>query len=129
MRFKKQKTPRNSTMPQSYLKKNDLVAIPFDKGVGICLMKNEQYHEKMNNIIHLPQFEKYVKPRINAKDAVIKEEERVIEKLESLLKGNHLRNCLQGDAKLYTRYMDDIFQDVACQQSDSTLVKINSIPA
>ena len=89
-RCKKQKTPRNISMTKAYLKKNDLVAVPFDKGVGICLMKKEQYHEKMNNIISLPQFEKVVKPRRNARDSVFKEEDRILEKLESLLKENHI---------------------------------------
>ena len=56
-----------------------MTAITFDKGVGICLMKKEQYHEKMNSIINLSQFEKYVKPRINAKDMVMKEEDSYIE--------------------------------------------------
>ena len=29
---------------------------------------------------------------------------------------------IQGDAKLYTRYMDDIFREIARQESDATLV-------
>ena len=57
---KQTKPSRNVMMTQRYLKNNSLLAIPFDKGVGICLMKKETYFEKMNSIINLPQFEKTV---------------------------------------------------------------------
>jgi len=35
----KQKTPRNAHMTKKYLKENNLLALPFDKGIGICIMK------------------------------------------------------------------------------------------
>ena len=52
-------------MTKKYLKDNDLdlLAIPFDKGIGICVMKKETYHMKMDTIINLPQFEKVQKKR------------------------------------------------------------------
>ena len=28
-------------MTKKYLKDNDLMAIPFDKGIGVCIMKKE----------------------------------------------------------------------------------------
>ena len=51
---KKLKMSRNIQMTRKYLKDHDLLAVPFDKGVGICIMKKEVYHEKMNTIINLP---------------------------------------------------------------------------
>ena len=33
------KTSRNITMTKKYLKEKDLLCIPFDKGVGLCVMK------------------------------------------------------------------------------------------
>ena len=81
---KQTKPSRNVMMTQRYLKNNSLLAIPFDKGVGICLMKKETYFEKMNGIINLPQFEKTVNKRKNAKHPVIKEEERVKDILKKL---------------------------------------------
>ena len=50
-------------LTKKYLKENNLLAIPFDKGVGICIMKTETYHDKMNTIIQLPQFQKIVNSR------------------------------------------------------------------
>ena len=49
-------------MTQRYLKQNDLLAVPFDKGVGICLMKRDTYQRKMDDILSLDQFEKLVYP-------------------------------------------------------------------
>ena len=83
-RCKRMKTSRNVQMTKKYLKDHGLLAIPFDKGVGICIMKQEDYHAKMDAIIQLPQFEKYVKPRKNAKHPVLKEQERIHEILKSL---------------------------------------------
>ena len=52
------KCSRNLMLTKKYLIDNDLLAIPFDKGVGICIMKKEVYHAKMKTILELPQFEK-----------------------------------------------------------------------
>ena len=59
----KQKPARNLTLTKKYLKDNDLLAIPFDKGVGICIMKRERYEAKMMEILNLPQLEKVVTKR------------------------------------------------------------------
>ena len=81
---KKMKTSRNILLTQKYLKENNLLAIPFDKGIGICVMGKKTYESKMNSIINLPQFEKVVKNRKNAKHPILKEEERVISILKNL---------------------------------------------
>ena len=49
----KQKTPRYLSMTKKYLKDKDLLAIPFDKGIGICLMKKETYEAKMADLLKL----------------------------------------------------------------------------
>ena len=84
-------------MTQRYLKENKLLAIRFDKGIGICLMKKETYHEKMNNIINLPQFEKLQNTRKNAKHPVMKEEERIKGTLSDLVKEGKI------DEELYVK--------------------------
>ena len=67
-------------------KEKDLLAVPFDKGIGICVMKKGTYHENLNKIINLPQFQKLQNSRKNVKHPVLKEEERVKNILTSLLK-------------------------------------------
>ena len=32
---------------QKYLRDNALIAVPFDKGVGFCVMKKSTYTEKL----------------------------------------------------------------------------------
>ena len=95
-RCKKLKTSRNIQMTRKYLKDHDLLAIPFDKGVGICVMKKQSYHEKMDKIISLPQFEKWIKPRKNAKHPVLKEQERVRETLKTLIEEEKIRGIIRG---------------------------------
>ena len=71
-------------MTKRYLKEHDLLAIPFDKGIGICLMKSTTYNYKLKNIFTLPQFEKYQPPRKNAKNPILKEEEKICKALEQM---------------------------------------------
>ena len=74
---KKLKTSRHLKMTKKYLKDNDYLAVPFDKGVGICIMTKNDYQKKMDKLINLPQFQKVEKGRANAKNPILKEEERV----------------------------------------------------
>ena len=95
---RKQKPSRNIHLTKQYLKQNGLIAVPFDKGIGICIMPIETYKEKIKDIINLPQFEKIVPKRKNEKHPVFKEEEKVIEKLKEL----H-RTCEISD-KMYEKF-------------------------
>ena len=87
---KKMKSSRNILLTKKYLKEKDLLAIPFDKGIGICIMKRETYNSKTEAIINLPQFEKVEKKRKNEKHLIIKEEERVISILKFLKEQNKI---------------------------------------
>ena len=93
-RCKKMKTSKNIQMTKRYLKEHQLLAIPFDKGVGICIMRKETYHEKMEAIINLPQFQKYEGCRKNAKHPILKEEERITKTLKSLLNKGQIDETL-----------------------------------
>ena len=48
------KASRNIVITKKYLKDNALIAVPFDKGIGMCVMKKEAYNEKLIKIINLP---------------------------------------------------------------------------
>eukprot|EP00794_Sanderia_malayensis_P010390 gene10390-11471_t len=73
------------------------MAIPFDKGIGICIMSVEMYKSKLNDVIKLPQFEKVLPKRKNEKHPVLKEEERIT----SILKDLRERDKIMGT--LYDR--------------------------
>jgi len=76
-RCKKQHPPRNLKLTKLFLKKHSLLAVPFDKGTGFCIMKSTEYETKLMDILSLPQFEKIIDTRKNAKDALLKEHERI----------------------------------------------------
>ena len=86
-------------MTKRYLRDNKLLAVPFDKGIGICLMKSETYHDKMDDILRLPQFQKVLKKRKNAKHPVLKEEERIIDFLKELLTKGEIGETLYNKMK------------------------------
>ena len=44
---RKQKASRHVQATKRYLKEKSLLAVPFDKGVGICVMKKHTYEEKI----------------------------------------------------------------------------------
>ena len=89
-----QKTPRNLHLTKHNLKENRLIAVPFDQGIGICLMPTETYKEKIKAITDLPQFEKVVPKHKNEKHPVFKEEEKVIEKLKELNRTGEINDKL-----------------------------------
>jgi len=51
---RRMKSCRNITMTKKYLKDNELLAVPFEKGIGICVMKKKTYESKLEAIIDLP---------------------------------------------------------------------------
>ena len=79
------------------MKENNLLAVPFDKGIGICVTKKEAYHTKLNAILQLSQFEKVTELRKNALNPVLKEENRVVKILKDMRKNGKI------DEKLYKK--------------------------
>ena len=61
---------------RKYLKDNGLLAVPFDKGVGFCVMKKETYEKKMKDLLQAEQFSE----RKNLTDSVIMKIEKDISK-------------------------------------------------
>ena len=95
---KKMKTPRHLMLTRKYLNDNKLLAVPFDKGIGFCIMKIDKYQEKLDAILNLSQFEGIpTMKRKNEKSPVIKEEERVRDALKEL------KNSEEIDESLYEK--------------------------
>ena len=74
----KQSIPRNLIMTKKYIEKHNLLAVPFDKGNGVCLVKPQAYENELMDILKLE------KSRKNAKKICFKEEERINTILEEL---------------------------------------------
>ena len=66
-RCSKQSIPRNLIMTKKYIEKHNLLAVPFDKGNGICLIKPQAYENEFMDILKLKQFKRLEKSRKNAK--------------------------------------------------------------
>ena len=60
-------------MTKRFLKEHKLLAVPFDKGTGICLLKSTTYKNQLR------QFEKIQITRKNAKNMSIKEEYQLLD--------------------------------------------------
>ena len=63
---------------QKYLRYNALFAVPFDKGVGFCVMKKSTYAEKLEKVLDGEQFRKLEKSSDNI---VMKNEKELNKKL------------------------------------------------
>ena len=76
---KVKQTPSNKDVEKArkYLKDNGLLAVPFNKGVGFCLMKKETYEKRLKDFLQAEQFSE----RKNLTDTVImKKKEKDINK-------------------------------------------------
>ena len=71
-------------MTKKYLTENKLMAVPFDRGIGFCVMKADSYKKKLYDNLKLDQFRKEVKPGKNSLNLILKEEERINDELRAL---------------------------------------------
>ena len=91
-----------------YLKANDLLAVPIDKGCGFCVMKKSTYREKLDEVLNSDQFEK-IDGAKDKDELVIKNEKQINNSLQQLMKQGkisdkiyqRLRSTGSQPAKLY----------------------------
>ena len=65
-----------------WLKDNDILAVPYDKGTGFCLMKRETYMSKCKDSLALSRFKK------EETNLLLNEEKKFREKLLKMKKSN-----------------------------------------
>ena len=77
-------------------------------------MSVDAYNAKIEDILKLPQFEKMVPKRKNEKHPVIKEEEKVVEKLKSLLDENKINEALYDkiNEALYDKINEALYDKI-----------------
>ena len=76
---------------RKYLKDNGLLAVPFDMGVGFCVMIKETYEKKLKDLLQAKQFSE----RKNLTDSVIMKTEKGINKeLLAMKKKNEISEAL-----------------------------------
>ena len=108
-----------------YLKANDLLAVPFDKGCGFCVMKKSTYMEKLDEVLNSDQFQKINKAK---DDIMIKNEKQINNSLQQLMKQGKISD------KIYQRLRSTGSQP-AClyglakvRKKDTPLRPVRSIP-
>ena len=94
-----QRTPRHIIMTKRYLREKDLLAVPFDKDTGICVMKRRAYISRLNDILNLGQIEKVTVTRKNGRDLCLKEEDRIKSVLQNLHEQGKIDNQTLKDLK------------------------------
>lgn len=125
---KKQKTPRNIQMTRKYLKENGLLAVPFDKGIGICVMTSETYNKKLDEISNLPQFQKEIPKRKNEKHPTLKEEERITDKLKKLKEQKRITESLLDKLKPVGSQPPRLYGLAKVHKTDLPLRPVLSMP-
>ena len=125
---KKQKIPKHVKLTKEFLRKNELVAVPFDKGIGFCVMPVSSYQEKLQPILNLKQFEKVENTRKNAKNPIIKEEERIVEKLKDLKRQNKISEKLFNKLKPVGSQPPRLYGLAKVHKNDTPLRPVVSMP-
>ena len=126
---KMQRPPRYIKMTYKYLKEEKIKAVPFDKGLGFCLMSEKDYEEKLSKITSLKQFTPEITTRTNAKDPVIKEEERINNALKKLCQEGRLDDDLRKKLKSTGAKPARIYGLAKVHKEDVPLRPIVSMPA
>ena len=81
MNCKYKKPDKNIKSTRQWLKDQGILAVPYDKGTGFCLMKAETYNHKVKKLLEGPQF---VPLAPKKKDLTLTEEDRVCNVLKTL---------------------------------------------
>ena len=93
-RVKQTPSDKGVEKARKYLKSNGLVAVPYDKGVGFCVIRKDTYENKLSDILVSNQFSQSE----GTSDAIILKIERDINKeLLAMRKKNEISE------NLYTR--------------------------
>ena len=97
---------------RKYLKDNGFLAVPFDKGVGFCVMKKETYEKKLKDLLQAEQFSERknlteskimkIEKDINKELLAMKKKEEVSEALYTRLRSTGAQPArLYGLAKVH----------------------------
>ena len=108
-----------------YLKANDLLAVPFDKGCGFCVMKKSRYREKHDEMLNSDQFQK-----INgAKDGiVIKNEKQINKSLQQLMEQGKISDKIYQRLRSTGSQRAKFYGLAKENKQDTPLRPVRSIP-
>ena len=111
---------------RNYLKNNQLVALPFDKGVGFCVMKKHTYYEKLTKLTESKQFERYDK----MDDSVVHkfEKKNLSKKLLAMNRRNEITDGLYARLRSTVSQSARLYGLAKVQKKDTPLRTVLSLP-
>ena len=108
-----------------YLEANDLLAVPFDKSCGFCVMKKSTYREKLDEVLNSDQFQK----KNGAEDElVIKNEKQINNSLQQLMKQGKIRNKIYQRLRSTGSQPERLYGLAKVHKKDTLLWPVLSIP-
>ena len=90
--------PRDKAIAKTrkYLKDNGLLAVPFDKGVGFCIMTKQTYESKLEFLLQSVQF---VKKDATTDEVILKSEKELNKELLAMNKRDEISDQLYSKMK------------------------------
>lgn len=98
--YKKQKPPKNIQITHRYINEDNILAVPFDKGIGICQMDQQTYISKLVAIISLQQFKKETQKMEKQETFLSKRRKRIVRMLKKLKEESKIDKLLYEKLKL-----------------------------
>ena len=116
--------PQTKDLKQ-YLKKNDLKAVPFDKGAGYCLMTSDEYESRLNCILSGRQFDMLAPEK---RPMVIRVEEEFNRELRSLLAAKKITTGFFEEVKSTGATPARLYGLAKVHKKDTPLRPVLSLP-
>ena len=108
-----------------YLKANDLLAVPFDKGCGFCVMKKSTYREKLDEVLNSDQFQKI---EVAKDEIVIKNEKQINNSLQNLMKQGKISDKIYQGLRSTGSQPARLYGLAKVHKKDTPLRPVLSIP-
>ena len=91
-------TPRDKAVEKTrkYLKGNELLAVPFHKGVGFCIMRKQTYESKLESLLQSAQF---VKKDATTDEVILKMEKELNKELLAMNKRDEISDQLYSEMR------------------------------
>ena len=126
-KMRRQKIDRAANKARKFLKERNLLAVPFDKGCGFCVMRRELYAEKIAAIVSGPEFEE-LKTTDTGRSEILKNEDRYNRRLLALRNKGWLSEALYSDLRSTGSLPPRLYGLAKVHKADTPLRPVLSLP-
>ena len=120
-------TPRDKTVEKTrkYLKDNGLLAVPFDKGVGFCIMRKQRYESKLESLLQSAQF---LKKDATTDKIILKIEKELKKELQAMNKRDEISDQLFSKMRSTGEQPALLYGLAKVQKAETPLRTVLSLP-